>query len=153
MSASALLYETTKVLGKRRAEPPQFLTLRPATFAHNTPSVVSTAPVIINGKLLPHTKKRYQCTYNGCNNAYSKPSRLAEHERSHTGEVSRILLSLLSHLPRTYPSALTSVLPVINHTYEKPIFMPTHGATYLSHHGRSPATNQAVKNAFGLHNI
>ncbi|KIY53380.1 hypothetical protein FISHEDRAFT_7965, partial [Fistulina hepatica ATCC 64428] len=28
----------------------------------------------------------YQCTYIGCGKAYTKPSRLEEHERSHTGE-------------------------------------------------------------------
>ncbi|TCD66374.1 Strongly-conserved Zn-finger binding protein (TFIIIA) [Steccherinum ochraceum] len=31
-------------------------------------------------------KKRYKCSYEGCRKAYSKPSRLAEHERSHTGD-------------------------------------------------------------------
>ncbi|KAH8100626.1 hypothetical protein BXZ70DRAFT_972621, partial [Cristinia sonorae] len=31
-------------------------------------------------------KKRYRCSYEGCTNSYSKPSRLAEHERSHTGD-------------------------------------------------------------------
>lgn len=102
MSASALLYETTKVLGKRRAEHSHLLTFRSAGSAHNTLSAPSTAPVIINGKLLPHTKKRYQCTYDGCNNAYSKPSRLAEHERSHTGEVSRILKESFFFLALTH---------------------------------------------------
>ncbi|KAI0757128.1 hypothetical protein C8Q80DRAFT_1132121 [Daedaleopsis nitida] len=30
--------------------------------------------------------KRYVCGFDGCGKAYSKPSRLAEHERSHTGD-------------------------------------------------------------------
>ncbi|KDQ14931.1 hypothetical protein BOTBODRAFT_109620 [Botryobasidium botryosum FD-172 SS1] len=30
------------------------------------------------------TKKRYQCTWDGCGKAYTKPTRLDEHERSHT---------------------------------------------------------------------
>lgn len=34
------------------------------------------------------TVKRYKCSYAACMKAYSKPSRLAEHERSHTGDVS-----------------------------------------------------------------
>ncbi|KAG5518192.1 hypothetical protein PMAC_003378 [Pneumocystis sp. 'macacae'] len=32
-------------------------------------------------------KKLYKCTYEGCEKAYSKPCRIEEHIRSHTGEV------------------------------------------------------------------
>ena len=32
-------------------------------------------------------KKRYACDFDGCDKAYSKPARLAEHQRSHTGDV------------------------------------------------------------------
>nr|XP_031860367.1 uncharacterized protein CI109_004255 [Kwoniella shandongensis]KAA5527439.1 hypothetical protein CI109_004255 [Kwoniella shandongensis] len=32
------------------------------------------------------TERKYKCTYEGCDKAYTKPSRLAEHELSHTGE-------------------------------------------------------------------
>uniref|UniRef100_A0A8H7Y7H7 C2H2-type domain-containing protein n=1 Tax=Psilocybe cubensis TaxID=181762 RepID=A0A8H7Y7H7_PSICU len=42
--------------------------------------------IIINGKLVPHTKKCYRCTHLGCDKAYTKPSRLEEHERTHTGQ-------------------------------------------------------------------
>ncbi|PPQ89706.1 hypothetical protein CVT25_014107 [Psilocybe cyanescens] len=42
--------------------------------------------IIVNGNLIPQTKKCYRCTYQGCEKAYSKPSRLEEHERSHTGQ-------------------------------------------------------------------
>nr|GAT57901.1 transcriptional factor IIIa [Mycena chlorophos] len=53
----------------------------------STPGPSKPAPVIINGTLVqPTTKKRYQCTHPGCLKAYSKPSRLEEHERSHTGD-------------------------------------------------------------------
>ena len=55
-------------------------------------------PIIINGQLVPNTKKLYQCTYQGCKKAYTKPSRLQEHERSHTGDV----IISLSHLPFYY---------------------------------------------------
>lgn len=30
--------------------------------------------------------KNYHCSFSGCDRAYSKPSKLADHERSHTGE-------------------------------------------------------------------
>ena len=33
------------------------------------------------------TKKKYHCTYEGCTKSYTKPARLEEHKRSHTGEV------------------------------------------------------------------
>jgi len=32
--------------------------------------------------------RRYRCNYTGCNKSYTKPARLREHERSHTGEAS-----------------------------------------------------------------
>ncbi|CAA7261641.1 unnamed protein product [Cyclocybe aegerita] len=49
-------------------------------------STSTRAPLLINGSLVAHTKKKYQCTFNGCEKAYTKPSRLEEHERSHTGQ-------------------------------------------------------------------
>ncbi|KAJ7668494.1 hypothetical protein DFH06DRAFT_1181869 [Mycena polygramma] len=50
-------------------------------------STSKNLPILVNGTLLSHsTKKRYQCTHTGCDKAYSKPSRLEEHERSHSGE-------------------------------------------------------------------
>lgn len=97
MSASALICRPSQLLGKRRADD-VFVPPSPSICSHSSvcsephqshaSSSKTNAPIIINGKLQPGSKKRYQCTYNGCNKAYSKPSRLVEHERSHTGEVS-----------------------------------------------------------------
>ncbi|KAI5123190.1 hypothetical protein M0805_003957 [Coniferiporia weirii] len=42
--------------------------------------------IIVNGKLVVDDKRRYRCTSEGCSKSYRKPSRLEEHERSHTGE-------------------------------------------------------------------
>lgn len=42
--------------------------------------------------------KLYACTHAGCDKAYRKPSRLREHERSHTGEVSVIRPSPISDI-------------------------------------------------------
>ena len=35
----------------------------------------------------PAADRKYKCQWDGCDKAYTKPSRLAEHELSHTGEV------------------------------------------------------------------
>ena len=43
--------------------------------------------VLVNGSLVKNAKKKYHCTFSGCEKLYSKPCRLEEHERSHTGEV------------------------------------------------------------------
>jgi hypothetical protein len=101
MSASAVTCEITQVLGKRRATDTHFLNFfhppEPKLCGRSEPreirepialSTKNGAPIIINGKLQSNTKKRYHCTHEGCDKAYSKPTRLAEHERSHTGEVS-----------------------------------------------------------------
>jgi len=43
--------------------------------------------VLVNGSLVKNAKKKYHCTFSSCDKLYSKPCRLEEHERSHTGEV------------------------------------------------------------------
>ncbi len=60
----------------------------------------SGALVIINGRLVKDIRRRYRCTFEGCEKSYRKPSRLEEHERTHTGEV-RTIDSLLCFLLST----------------------------------------------------
>jgi hypothetical protein len=56
--------------------------------------VASTSRVVItNGRatkveVIGGRAKNYRCTFKGCNKAYTRPVRLEEHLRSHTGEVS-----------------------------------------------------------------
>ena len=106
-----LMSLTTTILGKRKSRAtPQALLLQlsasdsnyeyeqdDGSFQEPEPStdLPQTPPstkgrfelVMINGSLVKNTKKKYHCTFPGCEKSYSKPCRLEEHERSHTGEV------------------------------------------------------------------
>ncbi|KIK68994.1 hypothetical protein GYMLUDRAFT_91402 [Collybiopsis luxurians FD-317 M1] len=80
---------TVSVLGKRRASVSASSSYVLHLNSSPEPAIElpSKKPIIINGKLTSgNTKKRYQCTFAGCEKAYTKPSRLVEHTRSHTGE-------------------------------------------------------------------
>lgn len=90
---------TTVVLGKRKARSSEDqLTLRlesspPAFSDFPTESETETSDsykhISTSAAHTPPSKveRPYRCTYEGCSKAYTKPSRLAEHERSHTGDV------------------------------------------------------------------
>ena len=82
----------TAVLGKRKTQQEYVLRLTssPEPTAYDSDCATSNPvshPILVNGVLVEKTKKRYKCTFSGCDKAYTKPSRLAEHERTHTGEV------------------------------------------------------------------
>ncbi|KAJ7729544.1 hypothetical protein DFH07DRAFT_850197 [Mycena maculata] len=93
MGSSTTVIQPPSVLGKC-SRPGQYLlhlcsSPEPCGESDLEPPVASTSkslPLLINGALVSHTKKRYQCTHKGCDKAYSKPSRLEEHERSHSGQ-------------------------------------------------------------------
>ncbi|KAI0265917.1 hypothetical protein BC834DRAFT_157744 [Gloeopeniophorella convolvens] len=93
MSTSPVLAATT-VLGKRKASRPYVLHLSGTSGAEESeyePPAQTTAgpsrrPVLVNGKLVLDSKRIYQCTFERCDKSYTKPSRLEEHERSHTGD-------------------------------------------------------------------
>ncbi|KAH9898532.1 hypothetical protein C8Q73DRAFT_727296 [Cubamyces lactineus] len=73
--------------------------------ASDVPAASARAPT-------PGTKKRYTCTFEGCTKAYSKSSRLAEHQRSHTGD-------------RPY------VCSVCNKSYLRETHLQAHSRTHL----------------------
>jgi len=99
-SSMSLTATTSTVLGKRKSRKqdyvlqlasspePQDLTAPSDSDFEPAPTKAAPRPLLINGTLVSDTKKRYKCTFEGCDKAYAKPSRLEEHERSHTGEVS-----------------------------------------------------------------
>ncbi|KAF8348279.1 transcription factor iiia [Amanita rubescens] len=78
---------TSTVLGKRKTQEYVLrLTSSPEPSTNDLDCPTSAQPILVNGVLVEKTKKRYKCTFSSCDKAYTKPSRLAEHERSHTGE-------------------------------------------------------------------
>ena len=94
MSVSPVL-SATSVLGAGNVPSPLILHLSAASESEYEPIVkpiasTSRQPVIVNGKPLLNPKRIYKCTFEGCDKSYTKPSRLEEHERSHTGNVGQI---------------------------------------------------------------
>ncbi|KAF9460752.1 hypothetical protein BDZ94DRAFT_1222680 [Collybia nuda] len=85
----ATVVDSNTILGKRKFHSkPDALILHLSSSPEPGPvlsDVQHRPPILVNGVLVPHTKRRYKCTHNGCDKSYFKPSRLTEHERSHTG--------------------------------------------------------------------
>ncbi|KAI0639277.1 hypothetical protein C8Q77DRAFT_1080385 [Trametes polyzona] len=87
---------TTVTLGKRKHRSSLVIHLSsPSPSCDNDPTYTeseydpgqqSDAPPPAPRARTPKKEKRYTCSYEGCTKSYTKPSRLAEHERSHTGE-------------------------------------------------------------------
>jgi len=75
-----------------------------------SPRVASSSELVItNGRATKVEKvggrpKNYGCPFDGCSKSYTRPVRLEEHVRSHTGEVS--IHSLKFPAPQTTPSSV-----------------------------------------------
>ncbi|KAF9528533.1 hypothetical protein CPB83DRAFT_791577 [Crepidotus variabilis] len=82
------------VLGKRKilaaASETLVIRLTSPTLYHPEQSgsegSVASSLKAITLPLASKSRKPYSCSFNGCTKAYAKPSRLEEHERSHTGQ-------------------------------------------------------------------
>ncbi|KAL1710673.1 hypothetical protein EV121DRAFT_192394 [Schizophyllum commune] len=128
-----------------------------------TPKAATGAPIIVNGQLVNDTKRRYACTYEGCDKAYSKPSRLEEHVRSHTGQRPFVCATCnKSYLRETHLQAHSrSHLPELARPFEctvagcgKRLWTSQHLRVHLDwHYGAKPfqCTEEGCDEAFAKH--
>ena len=116
------------------------------------PSTIPATTTIDGPNIASLDKKRYSCSYEGCSKTYSKPSRLAEHERSHTGDVSNYAARPVreySRPSRDHFSARNATSRISGNLICRHIPAPTS----LTPSGRSNAWNLAVTKDFGPRNI
>jgi hypothetical protein len=91
---------STTVLGKRKATTYvlHLAASSPSEHQSEPKPFTSTANLAVHDPPQTYSKKaRNPCTYSGCSKSYSKASRLAEHIRSHTGEVIQFRLLRYVH--------------------------------------------------------
>ncbi|KAH8110757.1 hypothetical protein DFH11DRAFT_1859986 [Phellopilus nigrolimitatus] len=169
------------VLGKRRRQPNLVLNLSGGSICESDNDAISdlslsdgpvastskvrlsTAPIIVNGKLVVDDRRRYCCTYEGCSKSYRKPCRLEEHERVHTGErpfscttcqktylrESHLQAHMRSHLPETARSYICT-----RENCEKKFWTPQHLKRHEElHEGEKPfkCTEDRCLQAFSKH--
>jgi hypothetical protein len=84
-------------------------------------AVASSSKSPVPSRPPSRTERRFKCTFEGCDKAYTKPSRLAEHELTHTGEVCDCPLFPGPPVADTYSSALTPVHTAARPTSAHPI--------------------------------
>ena len=143
MSRSPLLSST--VLGKRkqvRDSAPLILHLASSPEPIHTQSdsdfeletEKGLPPIIVNGELVLNTKRKYKCTYEGCTKAYTKPSRLEEHERSHTGDVSPSLSIIPTNHPPHQQRPFTC--PTCPKSYLRETHLQAHARSHLPESAR-----------------
>lgn len=94
--------------------------------------------------------RQFKCGFEGCSKSYTKPSRLAEHERTHTGEVRTVVLLLIKS--DNDLSVPMPVRPVTKHIFENHISKHIHALIYLNHRSHSFVITPDVVKDSGQHN-
>ena len=101
-TGSSSTVTTTVVLGKRKSRQSEdklsirleCASITGSTYESQTECKTDTIQYASPSRSPAIPERRYRCSYEGCSKAYTKPSRLAEHERVHTGDVCRYLCFL-----------------------------------------------------------
>jgi hypothetical protein len=101
---------------------------------------------------------QYKCTFSGCEKAYTKPCRLEEHERSHTGEVRfphSLFDKLLTGRANKFfmeKSARSCARPAKSLTCDRRTFKFTHARIFLWRIDLFSAPRQSVASVSAPHN-
>ncbi|KAJ7600890.1 hypothetical protein C8J56DRAFT_813832 [Mycena floridula] len=150
MSTTSVLESSVTVLGKRKT--PSYI-LR-----------VESSPEPSSSTVPAKTKleKSFKCIYAGCKKSYTKPSRLQEHQRSHSGQRPYVCATCQkSYLRETHLQAHSrthlpeSARPHVCPSCDKRFWTPQHLRVHLDlHNGEKPfkCTEPGCSEAFAKHN-
>ena len=164
MAPASVSSLTAVVLGKRktrRSENELSLRLESSSLSGFEPQsesgsevdvLVDKVPPAPGPSTLKRREKRYKCSHEGCTKAYTKPCRLEEHERSHTGQVCQLNRPFNHSTDYACSVHLLAAL-AIKAICEKRTSKRTLVHIFLPPLGLLFAKNLDARNVFGLYSI